>query len=83
MNRRDTAFALLALSAAPLAAFAQPADKLFRVGYLAAVGTPPDGVLPASLRTAMRDLGYVEGKTISYTGRWADARLERLPALAA
>jgi putative ABC transport system substrate-binding protein len=83
MNRRDTAFALLALSTAPLAALAQPADKLFRVGYLAAVGAPPDGALPASLRTAMRDLGYVEGKTISYTGRWADAKLERLPALAA
>jgi putative ABC transport system substrate-binding protein len=31
----------------------------------------------------MRDLGYVEGKTIAYVGRWADARQERLPGLAA
>ena len=83
MNRRDTAIALLALSAAPLASFAQPADKLFRVGYLAAGGTPPDGALPATLRKALRDLGYVESKNIAYIGRWADARLERLPALAA
>ena len=83
MNRRDITLAFLALGAAPLAAFAQPADKLYRVGFLAGGGAPADGALPASLRTALRDLGYVEGKNITYTGRWADAKLERLPALAA
>ena len=83
MNRRDTVLAFLALGTAPLAALAQPADKQHRVGYLAAGGTPPDGALPATLRRALRDLGYVEGKNIAYVGRWADAKLERLPALAA
>lgn len=82
MNRRDTVIALLALGAAPLHAFAQPAGKVFSVGFLAAGGAPPDRALPASLRQAMRDLGFVEGKNIAYTGRWADARLDRLPALA-
>jgi putative ABC transport system substrate-binding protein len=83
MNRRDTVLAFLALGTLPLAAFAQSADKLYRVGYLGAGGAPQDGALPASLRAALRDLGYVEGKSISYTGRWADAKMERLPALAA
>lgn len=83
MNRRDTVLAFLALGTAPLAALAQPAGTVYRVGFLAGGGPPPDGALPASLRQALRDLGYVEGKNISYTGRWADAKLERLPGLAA
>jgi len=83
MNRRDIAFALLALSAAPLAAFGQPAEKMFRIGFLAGGGTPPDNSAPAPLRQAMRELGYVEGKTVAYVGRWANAKPERLPGLAA
>ena len=83
MNRRDTVLAFLALGSAPFAAFAQPSDKLYRVGYLGAGGAPQDGAPPASLRAALRDLGYVEGQNISYMGRWADAKQERLPALAA
>ena len=83
MNRRDTVLAFLALASTPLAALAQPADKLFRVGFLSGGGAPPDGAVPAPLRQAMRDLGYVEGKTIAYVGRWADAKQERLPGLAA
>jgi putative tryptophan/tyrosine transport system substrate-binding protein len=83
MNRRDTVLAFLALGTAPLAALAQPAGKVYRVGFLAGGGSPPDGALPAPLRQALRDLGYVEGKNIAYTGRWADAKIERLPELAA
>lgn len=83
MNRRDTVLALLALGAVPGIANTQPAGKVLRVGFLAGGGAPPDGALPASLRKALHDLGYVEGKTIAYTGRWADAKLERLPDLAA
>jgi len=83
MNRRDTVLAILALGSAPLVARAQPAGKVYRVGFLAGGGPPADGALPAPLRQALRDLGYVEGKTIAYTGRWADAKLERLPELAA
>lgn len=83
MNRRDTVLALFALGTAPLAAFAQPAGKVFRVGFLAGGARPPDGTPPALLRQVLRDLGYVEGTNIAYTGRWADAKLERLPELAA
>ena len=82
MNRRDTVLAFLALGTSPLAVLAQAARKVYRVGFLASGGTPPDGALPAPLRQALRDLGYVEGTTIAYTGKWADARMERLPGLA-
>ena len=83
MNRRDSVLALLALGAVPGIANTQPAGKVLHVGFLAGGGAPPDGALPASLRKALHDLGYVEGKTIAYTGRWADAKLERIPELAA
>jgi putative ABC transport system substrate-binding protein len=35
------------------------------------------------LRQGLRDLGYVDGQNIVYVGKWAEARSERLPALAA
>jgi putative tryptophan/tyrosine transport system substrate-binding protein len=83
MNRRETVIALLALGAVPSIATSQSAGTVYRVGFLAGGSAPADGALPASLRQALRDLGYVEGKNIAYTGRWADAKLGRLPELAA
>ncbi len=83
MNRRDSVLAVIALGVATPYAFSQQTGKLFSVGFLATGGAPPDHAVPASLRQAMRDLGYVEGKNIGYTGRWADAKVARLPALAA
>jgi putative ABC transport system substrate-binding protein len=35
------------------------------------------------LRQALAELGYVDGKNVTYAGRWADAKIERLPGLAA
>ena len=74
------ALALL-LVTPPLVAEAQPAARVPQVGVLRA-GSSPDAFLEV-FRTAMRDLGYVEGKTIAVTLRWAEGKHERLPALAA
>lgn len=87
MKRRRTVLALLAGhlalgAAAPFAVNAQQAGKTYRVGFLAGGGTPADGAAPAPLRKALHDLGYMEGKNVVYTGRWADAKLSRLPGLA-
>jgi putative ABC transport system substrate-binding protein len=71
------------LVASPRICGAQQAAKVWRVGFLAAVARPPDGLPPASLRQAFTDLGYVEGKTIAYEGRWAEGKFARLPELAA
>ena len=88
MNRRDfvpAVVALLALgvAAAPLAAEAQQAGKVYRIGYLS---TPTresvaHGV-DAFLRK-LRELGWVEGQNLVIEYRWAEGNVERLPDLAA
>ena len=82
MDRRDTVLALLALGAAPLAAEAQQAAKVARIGYLS-----PNLASSPYLRNAflqgLRDLGYVEGRNVVIEYRDAEGKLERLPALAA
>ncbi len=71
------------LVAAPLSAEAQPAQKVFRVGYLAGGGRTLDSSPPGPLRESLRSLGYVEGKNVAYEARFAEGTLERLPGLAA
>lgn len=86
MRRRDTVLALLSLSNAPPASFAQQADKVRRIGFLYVRSRPtpssPDAYLEAFLR-GMRDLGYIEGKNLDIEWRFADRHNERLPGLAA
>lgn len=68
-----------ALLAAPLAADAQQAGKVWRIGFLAGGARTPDGGPPAALRHALVEAGYVDGKTVTYVGRWAEAKRDRLP----
>jgi putative tryptophan/tyrosine transport system substrate-binding protein len=68
----------LCLLAAPLAAQAQTAGKIYRVGYLSSAA---DVFEP--FREALRELGYVEGRNLVLEVRLASGRLEQLPALAA
>src|SRR5947199_10536612 len=82
MDRRETVLALLALGATPLAADAQQAAKVARIGHLA-----PNLAATLQLRDAflqgLRDLGYVAGRNVVIEYRDADGKLDRLPALAA
>jgi ABC-type uncharacterized transport system substrate-binding protein len=71
------------LIAVPFTTVAQPTRKVWRIGYLAVGVRPPDDAPPASLRQALHDLGYADGQNVVYLGKWAEARSERLPALAA
>ena len=67
---------------APLAANAQQAGKVFRIGYLSApTRESVEGILQAFLR-ALRNLGWIEGHNVIIEYRWADGHLERLPGLA-
>ena len=61
---------------------AQQARKTYQIGYLALGSRPDDGATPAALRQALAELGYSEGKNVSYVGRWAESMRARLPALA-
>ena len=66
--------------AMPLAAGAQQAAKIFRIGYLA---TNPSPHFQEAFRQGLRDLGYVEGRNLAIQDRNAEGKLERLRALAA
>ncbi len=70
------------LLVAPLAAEAQ-GGKTWRVGFLAGGGQPPDAAPPLPLRQALQELGYGEQRNVVYLGRWANAKQDRLPGLAA
>jgi putative tryptophan/tyrosine transport system substrate-binding protein len=63
---------------APFAAIAQPSARLPRIGILANYEGPPwDG-----FRSGLRELGYIEGRTLLVEWRWAQGRVDRYPALA-
>jgi hypothetical protein len=66
---------------APLAAQAQQAGKVYRVGFL----SDSPAVWPHALegfRQGLRDLGWVDGRNIVVEYRWAEGRFDRLPGLA-
>ena len=67
--------------ALPLAASAQPATKMWRVGWLQPSPAPSPGHV--SFRQGMRELGYLEGQNVAWEDRFADGRFDRLPGLAA
>ncbi len=70
------------LLAIPLAAEAQQAAKIARIGYLSnnLAGNPP---AREAFLQGLRDLGYVEGRNLVIEYRDAEGNAERLPALAA
>jgi putative ABC transport system substrate-binding protein len=69
------------LLAAPLAAGAQDAGKVPRIGLIRP-GSPPDPYVEA-FRQGLRELAYVEGRTIAIEYRWAEGKPERIPEFAA
>jgi putative ABC transport system substrate-binding protein len=81
MNRRDAVLALLALGAAPFAALAEQAGKVYRIGWLADTSSSSTLELNA-LREGLRELGYIEGRNIAIEARWGDGDNAALPELA-
>jgi putative ABC transport system substrate-binding protein len=67
-----------------LPAEAQP-GKVYRLGYLApgVAAQPGIRVGHAIIVDSLRELGYVEGRNLELDARYAEGRIERLPALAA
>ncbi len=73
----------LALLASPLAVRAQPAGKVYRVGFLGNSTAALEANLVGPFREGLRDLGYVEGRNVQIEYRWADGKYERFPELVA
>jgi putative tryptophan/tyrosine transport system substrate-binding protein len=72
------------LLSGPLAARAQPAGKVFRVGHLAASAPSAENTkLLGAFQSVLRERGWVEGRNVAFEYRWAAGRYERLPELAA
>jgi putative tryptophan/tyrosine transport system substrate-binding protein len=75
----------LILLTAPLAAVAQQATKVHRIGRLLGVGSPPSGHDPSfeAFRQRLHELGYVEGQNLFIEDRYAEGNQDRLRDLAA
>jgi putative ABC transport system substrate-binding protein len=79
-----TIVAALLLVVAPLTARAQPAGKVWRIGYLSLTSdTVSYRPWLAALRDGLRDLGDVDGENIVIEPRYAAGQVERLSTLAA
>jgi putative ABC transport system substrate-binding protein len=62
---------------------AQESAKVARIGVLYAVSPSAATARIETFRQALRELGYVEAKNIVIESRYAEEKLDRLPALAA
>jgi ABC-type uncharacterized transport system substrate-binding protein len=80
-RRRFIGAMTVSLLPVPLAAAAQPAGKVPRIGVL--LGGSPEPSHPIEgFRQGLRDLGYVDGQSIAIEYRWAAGRLDRFSELA-
>ena len=85
MKRRTLLVTLAgSILVAPLAAEAQQAGKVYRLGVLTPGVRPAPSVLVTSnvLPAILREMGYVEGQNLVIEQRFADGKLDRLPGLA-
>jgi len=72
-----------AAAAWPLAAHAQQAGKLPTIGFLGS-GTPStQGQWAAAFVQRLRELGWIENRTVAIEYRWAEGRDERFAEIAA
>src|SRR5947208_16964899 len=62
---------------------AQPAPRVYRMGYLTPVNETVDAPRFGAVRGALRDLGWIEGQNLLIERRLAEGQAERLPTLAA
>jgi putative ABC transport system substrate-binding protein len=83
VSRRAFIALLSGFAALPLAASAQQAAKVYRIGILEVVPAASNATNIESLRKGLSELGYVEGHNLVIDYRSADGRAERFPQLAA
>ena len=69
--------------AAPPGAFAQPAGKIWRIGFISTYPRSENADWSDAFKAGMRALGHAEGKDYSIDYRFAEGDLQRVPALVA
>jgi putative tryptophan/tyrosine transport system substrate-binding protein len=70
---------LIALCAS---AQAQQSNTISRIGYLSVLSSSSDSARIQAFRQGLRELGYIEGQSISIETRYAEGNLNQLPQLA-
>jgi len=82
MERRTfVAMFTAGIAAAPLAAEAQQAGRVYRIGFLSPLSRSETDRQNA-FRQGMREIGYVEGKDFVIEGRFAEGQYQRISGLA-
>ena len=71
------------LLAAPLAAEAQPAGKVHRIGFFSMFPVGPRNPNWVAFVEGLHDHGYIEGKNLQIERRSSEGQVERLPGIAA
>ena len=83
MNRRAFITLLGGAAAWPLVARAQHPGKVPIVGFLGAATLSTTSLWSAAFVQRLRELGWIEGRTIAIEYRWAEGRTERFTEIAA
>jgi putative tryptophan/tyrosine transport system substrate-binding protein len=83
MDRRAFTAGTLGLLVAPAAVWAQSASTVRRIGLLDLGSASEAQEDLTAFRDRLRELGWVEGRSLAIQTRWADDEPDRLPALAA
>jgi putative ABC transport system substrate-binding protein len=83
MKRREFITLLGGAAASPLVARAQQPGKLPTIGFLGSATASLNNQWVAAFLQRLRELGWIEGRTIAIEYRWAEGRAERYAEIAA
>jgi putative tryptophan/tyrosine transport system substrate-binding protein len=83
VKRRAFITLLGGTAAWPFAAHAQQTAKLPTIGFLGSTAPSAQSQWTAAFVQRLRELGWIEGRTIAIEYRWAEGRGERYAEIAA